>query len=134
MAKFFTPKVNASNYRAVKQLLKEKQTYKQIVAKTGLGLTTIQAINQTDSLGHYKERLSSRDKLRKLQRRLDGEIIINKQTERLVRSQEQTKREGIVSALQSEQDDNITLAKVALWGWGLAVLFLVVAIVIFIVK
>ena len=134
MAQLFAPKVDASNYRAVKQLLKSKKTYKQIQASTGLGLTTIQAINQTDSLGHYKERLSGRDKLRKLQRKLDGEIIINKQTERLVRSQEQSKREGITNALQREQDDNVTLAKSALWGWGLAVLFLVVAVVIFIVK
>lgn len=138
MAELFTPKVDAASFAAVKKMLASGKTHKQVANKTKLGLTTIQAIGQTDSLQHYRERLQSREKIRKLQRRLaeasKGSIAMVRKAEEAVRAQERGKRRELLVAYNQEQHDNTTLAKAALWGWGLAVLFLAAAIVIFVVK
>ena len=145
MAKLFTPKVNAESFNTVKQMLAGKKTYKQIAQKTGLSLSTIQAINQTTSLEHYRERLSSREKLRKAQRRVEaaqkGSIAMVQKAEQTIRDQERQKRAAILQnraeilqELYQEQDDNTKLARWIFITVAWAVLATLAAIVIFVVK
>ena len=138
MAKLFTPKVNAESFKTVKQMLAGKKTYKQIAQKTGLSLSTIQTINQTTSLEHYRERLSTREKLRREQRRVEaaqkGSIAMVRKAEQTIRDQERQKRAAILQELHQEQDDNTKLAHWILITAAWAVLATLAAIVIFVVK